>query len=184
MDGIILAAGKSTRFPEYKLIQEINNKTILESCVEHMTPFVESIFVITGHNHETIEKLMTQYDNVSCIYNPEYETGMFSSIKIGVNQVTSNRFFIVPGDQPYAQPSTYLKLLETEGHVIIPSYHYKGGHPILLSNAIKKSIIDTPFDNLRQVLDTLDKKYVNVEDPYILKDIDTKEQLEEMIRGL
>ncbi|MBN2796101.1 MAG: nucleotidyltransferase family protein [Clostridia bacterium] len=184
INGIILAAGKSTRFPEYKLIQKINETTVLESCIKTMMPYVDSIVVVTGHEHRRIEALLLPYERVTCVYNPDYETGMFSSIKQGLKHITGDRFFLMPGDQPIVKSSTYETLLTFEGDVIIPSYHYKSGHPILLDEKMREPIICSNRDSLRDVLSLVHKTYANVEDPYILKDIDTKDELNEMIRGL
>lgn len=184
VNGVILAAGKSTRFPEYKLIQEINETTVLESCVKTMMPYVDSIVVVTGYEHQRIEMLLKQYGKVTCIYNPDYESGMFSSIKQGLKHISGDRFFLIPGDQPIIKSSTYETLLTYEGEVIIPSFHYKSGHPILLDKKTKDVIIHSSADTLRDVLSHFNKTYANVNDPYILKDIDTKDELIEMIRGL
>jgi len=174
LEAIILAAGYSSRFPEYKLVQKINNKTLLEHTIHQMSDFVTNIYVVTGHHHERIESILSQYRQVKCIYNDEFDNGMFSSVKKGVSCVNES-FFLIPGDCPFVSKATYKLLLESNGDILIPSYQMHGGHPIKISITHKKALINSKLSNLREFLDLYNKTYITVSDPWILEDIDDKE---------
>ncbi|MBI9012719.1 MAG: nucleotidyltransferase family protein [Clostridiales bacterium] len=177
MEGIILAAGYSTRFPDYKMVQEINNRTLIEHTIHQMKEYVTQIFVVTGYHHELIETILKDYKNVSCLYNDEFDNGMFSSVKKGVSMVNDS-FFLIPGDCPFVKKSTYEALLDADGEVVIPSYKMKSGHPIKISKTLIESLKKSRAVHLREFINTYDKQYVTVDDSWILEDIDDKDTFE------
>lgn len=181
MEGIILAAGLSTRLPAYKLVQEISGKPLLLHTLDTMLPFCEKVYIITGHQHKQLESLVKDYDNVVCVFNHVYKEGMFESVKLGVSLVNSD-FFIMPADCPFVSARTYDQLLAQSGLVLVPSYNYKAGHPIKLDYALKSIIMNSHAPHLRAVLNQYKKTYITVDDPYVLVDIDTEDDLNQ-VRG-
>lgn len=93
MEGLILAAGLSTRFKGYKMTQKIDELTLIEKTVLSMEPFVDHIYVVTGHKEDAIKTLLNSYENVTCVYNEQYEKGMFESIKCGLLYITDDFLF-------------------------------------------------------------------------------------------
>lgn len=182
MEGVILAAGLSSRFPEYKMTQKINGKYLIELCVNNMLPHVDHIYLVTGHNNSLIEDIFKNSTKVTCIYNEAYLSGMYSSIKAGVAKTTKD-FFLMPGDMVCVKAGVFSKLRDQEGLVVIPSYDYKAGHPIKIAASLKNQIIGSEHKHLRAFLNDYEKTYINVSCPSILYDVDNKEDLE-MIRGL
>ncbi|CRH73827.1 molybdenum hydroxylase accessory protein%2C YgfJ family [Chlamydia trachomatis] len=66
--------------------------------------------------------------------------------------------------------------------MVIPSFDYKGGHPIKLSSVVKQKILETnPEGNLRVVLGGYEKQYMNVDDAGVLMDVDTPEDYQKAI---
>lgn len=183
MVGIVLAGGYSSRFPEYKLTQHINKKTLIEHTIDQLSEFVSIIYIVTGHNHKDIETLFELNKSVICLFNESFDDGMFSSVKKGSLQVDET-CFIIPGDCPFVKKSTYEILSNAEGEVIIPSFNMKCGHPIRLSKTVVKDLRTSCDGNLREFLNRFKKTYVRVNDPWILIDIDTKENYEAVKRRL
>jgi molybdenum cofactor cytidylyltransferase len=178
VEGIILAAGLSSRMENYKMALEFNDKTIIETCIDTIYPRVDKITVVGGHNFNIIRELTKKYEKVELIYNEKYMEGMFSSVKLGINNITSNRFFIIPGDYVLVRNSTYKSLLQTmsQSPIVIPTYNGKKGHPVLFKeNNVKSIINDNKFTSLREVIHFLGYSTLEVEDEGILYDIDTKE---------
>lgn len=181
MEGIILAAGLSSRLPAYKLTQEVCGKPLLLHTLDTMLLFCNMIYIVTGHKHKQIEAMVQSYSNVVCVFNHVYEEGMFSSVKCGVSQVKDD-FFLVPADCPFVKSSTYALLLESSSDVVIPSYQYKAGHPIKISYQLKLDIVNSLHPHLRACLSEYNKIYVTVNDPYVLVDVDTQNDLDK-VRG-
>lgn len=182
IEGIILAAGLSSRFPEYKMQMKIGEITVLERAILSMSMYVNKIYVVTGYNREIIEKICSNYSFVETIYNENYSDGMFSSIKKAVSKITGSRFFLMPGDYTMVKMDTFKYLLDQKGDVVIPSYDFKAGHPILLSSELAKEIMNSKATHLRAFLRDYDKVYIPVSDEGVLLDIDTYEDYEDIKR--
>jgi molybdenum cofactor cytidylyltransferase len=54
VEGIILAAGLSSRMENYKMALEFNDKTIIETCIDTIYPRVDKITVVGGHNFNNL----------------------------------------------------------------------------------------------------------------------------------
>ncbi|MDN5353400.1 MAG: molybdenum cofactor cytidylyltransferase [Candidatus Cloacimonadota bacterium] len=181
LEGIVLAAGYSSRAGGMKLTFRINGKPLLQHTLQPMLQFCNKIWVVTGYKKELIEALISKYPQVEAVYNADFQQGMFSSVCVGVSKITSARFFFTPGDIPFVKPLTYQKLLEKYGKVVIPTYQNRKGHPILMNSELQKRILAEPQDsNLRKVLHKFQPVLVEVDDKAILKDIDTLEDYKEL----
>lgn len=171
--GIILAAGFSSRAKANKMLFEIQGVSLLEHAIASMKPFVSHIFVVTGHYESEINHRLSHDQSVSCIYNANYEKGMFSSIKTGVF-VTDEDFFILPGDCPFVKKETYQALLHGDKQIRVPSYNRRRGHPIWIDFSLKESLLDEPIESsLKRFRDRHDFETIEVSDLHILDDIDT-----------
>jgi len=181
LEGIILAAGMSTRFPENKMLQIIDGVTLIEKTVLSMAPYVKRIIVVVGHKSHLIKEVLADYDKVTFAYNDDYKEGMYASIKCGM-ALAKEDVYLIPGDMAFVSSKTYLSLENRKGPILIPSYKMKSGHPIRLAYQVVQAVCKSKHKHLRAFLNEYDKEYVVVEDPYILVDIDTKKDLEK-VRG-
>jgi molybdenum cofactor cytidylyltransferase len=174
-DGIILAAGYSRRAKTNKMLLMFKNESLILHSINGMMPFVSHIFVITGHYHKEITSALYGIKGVTCIENKNYSQGMFSSIKTGTDFV-SDDFFVLPGDCPFVDGSTYEKLLKGTKEMRVPSYQGRKGHPLFIQKHLIKELIDEEdSSNLRDFRNQHDLEIIEVNDPNILKDIDTME---------
>jgi molybdenum cofactor cytidylyltransferase len=113
---------------------------------------------------------------------------MFESIRAGLRTArsidTSATAVLQPGDHPEVAPSTLAMLvdrsLKRPLQAIVPEYHGRGGHPVLIPVHVAEILIaaDCPtglgdfwFANQELCL------RIAVEDPAIIRDIDTAEDL-------
>ncbi|WP_132249962.1 nucleotidyltransferase family protein [Natranaerovirga pectinivora] len=179
IEGVILAAGFSSRANAFKMALDFDGKSILQRNIEVMYPFCNRIIVVGGYKVEIIKELIKDYDKVELIYNEEYEKGMFSSVKAGIAKVKSARFLFTPGDYPLLSERTYNSLLEVDGEVVIPIYKGRKGHPIVLHNKLIPLILKEPMDsNLKAFIQNREIQLVKVEEKGILMDVDTIEDYE------
>ena len=171
IDGIILAAGFSSRAKTNKMLLEYHKKPIILHTIETMHKVCDHIIVVTGHYHkETVERLK-DFNYITFAYNKDYEKGMFSSIKTGVKE-TSNSFFIIPGDYPSVEVETYGMILKNNDDIIVPSFQNRLGHPIYFDKSFKERILETTHSNLKEFRNDFAFKIVSVNDPGILFDVD------------
>lgn len=179
--GIILAGGFSSRTSNNKMRLSIDGKPLIIHTIEAMKPFVNKIFLITGHYDVDIRSIVNEDEKIQIIYNADYEKGMFSSVLCGVKNVTED-FFIIPGDIPFIYASTYDALLKGSKPIRFPSYKGKEGHPLFISIKLKEKLLQEPVDsNLRKFRDEQDKEIIPVDDPNILKDIDTMKEYQTLL---
>ena len=173
--GIVLAAGFSSRMGQFKPALPINGKPLLHHPVETLLNVCSEVVVVTGHNREKVEELMRSFPAVTLVYNPDFETGMFSSVKAGVSAVHTPRFFVTPGDIPFFSRKTCEGLLSLQGSVISPVFKGKKGHPVLLDELVLREILSAPATEiLRNILHRHEAVLMNTDDEGILVDIDTR----------
>ena len=182
VDAVILAAGYSSRVGDFKPAMDLFGKSILQRCIESMSDFCENIIVVGGHQVEIIRELTKELPNVKVVKNERFDLGMFSSVRRGIKEVCSDRFFIIPGDQPVVKKETFKALLNVEGDIVIPRYKGKKGHPALFDSKLSKEILT--WDNteiLRNYIHSKDNVLiVDVDDAGIGLDVDTLEDYEKI----
>jgi molybdenum cofactor cytidylyltransferase len=189
MEAIILAAGYSSRANTFKMTLPLEKKTILEHTVSKFEGLCSRIIVVAGFKAELIKEEIAKISSknaysfqIKFVYNEDFNQGMFSSIQRGCKEVNASTFFITPGDCPLVKKETVQLIAEQKGNLVIPSFNHKGGHPIKLSSEVKQKILDTnPESNLRVVLGSYEKNYLNVDDPGVLMDVDTLEDYQKAI---
>ncbi len=172
MDAIILAGGKSTRMKQNKLLLVYKNKPILFYAIDGIRDFVDNIIVVTGRYDKEIREALKDVD-VKIVTNKDYELGMFSSVKVGVEQVNDD-FFLLPGDCPFVTKETYRIILNGTGDIRVPRYLDKDGHPIYISYKYKDEILKMPLDsNLKIFRDSKNYEIINVEDKFVITNLNT-----------
>jgi molybdenum cofactor cytidylyltransferase len=183
MEAIILAAGYSSRTNAFKMTLPLGQMTVLEQTISKFEGLCNKVIIVAGFQAEIIHEEMAKISSknaysfqIKFVYNENFNQGMFSSIQKGCNEVNAPTFLLTPGDCPLVKKETVQLLAEQKGNVVIPSFNFKGGHPIKLSSEVKQKILETnPKNNLRAVLNAFEKKYMNVDDPGVLMDVDTPE---------
>ena len=174
-DCVMLAAGESTRMGTFKLMLPTGGATVIESSVANALAAGCRVLLVVGHQGEQVRELFAGRDGVTIVENPEYRRGMFSSIRVGVSQVRTGRFFIALGDMPLIEPGIF-RLLTTfdDADAVRPTFDGRKGHPVLMV----RDLIDTirKYDDSRSMSDVLSGRVVRevpVSDRSVLYDVDT-----------
>lgn len=177
-EAVVAAAGFSSRADGYKMGFDLGGKPVLCRTVEALLPVCARVYVVSGYRAEEIEALAAGYADVQVVYNPDFALGMFSSVRAGAARVRAPRFFFTPGDCPLITTAVCRALLDTPGEVVQPVYSGRKGHPVLLAGALAEEIGAEPADsNLRAVLRRHTCATVPVDEPGVLLDLDTQEDL-------
>ena len=180
--GILLAAGRGTRFGSQKLLARLSNgrsdrRYVIEASAANLLAAVGRVIAVTGRD----ERLMRVLDDCGCqvIVNERAAEGMGTSIGAGVGASrTAEGWIIALGDMPFIQPATIekIKSVLAEGAAIaLPTHEGRRGHPVgfarqyggvlsaLEGDTGAKAIIDTNIALARMV---------EVSDTGIFADID------------
>ena len=183
IEGIILAAGLSTRSGRHKMTLPLGSKTVLERAIEGMSPFVDRVIVVLGWQAERLRALLAGRRDVSLVDNERFREGMFSSVRAGIAEVGAARFFLLPGDQPLVKPGVYTRLLSAECPIVIPTYQGKKGHPVLLASSLVPEILAQPAEaTLRDYIQNKGYTTVEVSDDSILLDLYTADDYAAILR--
>jgi len=84
---VVLAAGSSSRLGQPKQLLLYKNTSLLKNTISQASRVPNTtIIVVTGSNHELIEKEITDPE-IKTIFNPDWELGMSSSIATGLNEL-------------------------------------------------------------------------------------------------
>lgn len=181
---LIMAAGASRRLGQPKqLINYQGQSLIRRMSQEAIKTKIGQITVVTGHNHEEIEKEIADL-KVNVFYNEEWEEGLGSSIRNGLKYILNikpetNAVLLTMVDQPFVDADHLTKLANA----------YDPSRPMIIASAYKSTfgvpvLFDSQyFDEMKQLKgDEGGKKiFVNylrniVEIPFIQGAIDIDEK--------
>lgn len=176
IEGIILAAGFSSRAGTYKLTLELNGKTVIERCIEGMYDACSKIIVIGGYNIDKLAPALEKHSKVKLVYNENYQMGMFSSVIKGYRQTEGDKVFMIPGDYPLVSYDVYESLLRTKANIVIPTYEGIRGHPVFMNRKMINLLLSSEqVRSLREFITNQKFTVREVECPGVLIDIDTPE---------
>jgi len=176
VEGVVLAAGLSTRSGRHKMALPLGDKTVIEKSIEGMYQLVSRVLVVIGWQSERMRSLLAVYPKVECVPNHDFRTGMFSSVKVGMAHVRAPRVFLLPGDHPLIGTEVYIQMLAVTEDIVIPTFRGRRGHPVLFSSHLIPEILRYPNGaTLRDYILARGHTKLEVEDEGILIDIDTLE---------
>lgn len=176
IEGVILAAGYSSRAKVNKLIEDVDGRPLLVRCIEGMYDIVSRILVVGGYKIHELPPLLGGYPKCELIYNSRFSEGMFGSVLTGLRHCVGDRVFLTPGDYPYISEEVYRRLLEAKGEIIVPVYENIPGHPVLMSRNMINKLLSAPrYLSLQDFIAQHNSMKISVGTRGILMDIDTPE---------
>ena len=187
ISAILLAAGQSKRMNgENKLIKEIQGTPLIKHSVKNiLASSIDELIVVLGHQKETIEKLINKNEKIKFVFNKDFESGIASSIKTGLNNLSekTEAFFICLGDMPMVNPNIYNQLIKSinKREIIVPTYKRQQGNPVLFAKSMKEKIINISGDvGAKKILELNKDKILNLEinDQCVTKDFNTQDSFD------
>ena len=183
VSAILLAAGQSKRMGgENKLTKKIRDISLIKHSVKNiLASSVDELIIVLGYQKEIIEKLIDKNNKIKFVFNKDFENGMASSIKTGLNNLSekTEAFFICLGDMPMVNHDIYNQLIKSKDNkkIIIPTYKGQQGNPVLFNKSMKEKIMSITGDvGAKKILELNKDKILNVEinDQSIAKDFNTQ----------
>ncbi len=114
---VVLAAGSSSRLGQPKQLLLYKNTSLLKNTISQASQVPNTaIIVVTGSNHELIEKKITDSE-IKTIFNPDWELGMSTSIATGLNELLRlypniQKCIFTVCDQPYITTIVFENLIK------------------------------------------------------------------------
>jgi molybdenum cofactor cytidylyltransferase len=183
--GLILAAGGSSRMGDRnKLMMPFQGKPMLNHVVNaSLNSNLTQTFVVVGHQSSEIKNLV-QSDDIQCIENEQWETGMASSIVAGISQLKQfDGFLILLGDMPLVTPKLINEIIfhGSADKIVIPIKDGLHGNPVFFGSKFRDELLTLYGDiGAKKVIqdNLLSMIKIEIQSNTIFKDYDTKESLE------
>ena len=185
ISAIILAAGRSKRMGQPKMLLPWGKITVIEQVITtFLAAGIEDILIVTGGAHAEVEKVVDRY-RIRRVYNTDYADGeMLSSLQCGIRTMPERvqAALVGLGDQPQLQEASVLAIYDAyranRSGLIVPSFQMRRGHPWLVARSHWDEILSLkPPETTRNFLNrhTGEIEYVELDTPTILADLDTPE---------
>ena len=184
ISAILLAAGQSKRMNgENKLTKKIQGIPLIKHSVKNiLSSSVDELIVILGYQKEIVEKFIDKNEKIKTVFNENFENGIASSIKTGLNHFSekTEAFFICLGDMPLVNHNIYNQLIKSKDNkkIIVPIYKGQQGNPVLFDKSMKEKIMSISGDaGAKKILELNKDKILNLEinDQNIAKGFDTQD---------
>ena len=188
VSAIVLGGGLSRRMgEENKLFLPIKGKPMIGWVIEQVKASNASDVVLVGSALST-EKLREFLDvRIEVVDNPDYKTGMTSSIQAGVQAARGDGYMICLGDQPNIRTDTYDQLIDvfenTPNSIVLPYYQGTKGNPVIFPKAYREEILKHPHpEGCKELIQENWQQVVKVEvhDTGVLLDVDTPSDYEQL----
>ena len=191
---ILLAAGESRRMGQLKALLPWQGTSLLAHQVGALCEAgVDRVIVVLGHRAEELKPIVQGLPAVTCVVNPDYLKGKTTSIKAGVKALRRDdlhSMLILNVDQPRTADTVRHLLHQhwaSSALMTIPTYQGKGGHPIILEASLIDELLSIQEETLglkavtQRHQDCMQR--VEVEDPEVLRDLNTPDQYQEALSG-
>ena len=184
ISAILLAAGQSKRMNgENKLTKKIQGSPLIKHSVKNiLASSADELIIVLGYQKEIVEKLIDKNEKIKFVFNKDFESGMASSIKTGIDNLSdkTEAFFICLGDMPMVSPDIYNQLIKSKDNkeIIVPTYKGQQGNPVLFDKSMKEKVLDIRGDvGAKKILELGKAKILNLEinDQSIAKGFNTQD---------
>lgn len=182
---IVPAAGRAERFGGGKLIADIDGEPLLNRTLRSLLDGgVAHIVVVLapGATFVTVDLLMND-PRVVRVINPKPERGMLSSIQIGLAATDGDPILVLPGDMPFVSSATVAAVIAAaveSGGIVSPRFEGRHGHPVALPARMREDIMQAgPSSTLALLIEAHagERADIDVTDPGVLRDVDTRQDL-------
>lgn len=188
---LVLAAGSSKRLGRPKQLEPWGDTNLLGHIVEKTRQFpVDEIWVVLGHQTEKVLAGTPALEGVYVVENLEWEEGIASSIRVGLDAVTRlsrcDRALLVIGDQPEISAEVVEELVRSHADagkpVTVPKYRYSWGNPVVVDRPLWPRLMSLEGDEGAQRLWHAHPEWINEvwfsESPP--RDVDTENDVAEL----
>lgn len=184
---ILLAAGSSRRFgDDNKLLANLNGEPILAHTIGNIVPLnLQQVIAVVQPESQAVTQLLEQA-GFEVFINKNSAKGLGSSIAKGTRQLNdADGVMLLLGDMPFVKIETMRALLKefvecSDSVIIAPIYQDRRGHPVIFGRKHFDALRGLgKSDGARVVIDANPSllKLIPVEDPGVIQDIDTVDDL-------
>ena len=191
---VVLAAGRSTRMGQPKLLLPWGERTIIGQVLAALREGgAGDIVIVTGPEEAAIARAADEFRQprpVRLVPNPDYQrTEMLVSLQVGIRALQPDcaAALVAIGDGPTVTAAVVRAVMDAYKpgvtKIVVPSFQMRRGHPWLVTRELFPALLALPADKTpRDFLEAHkdDIHYVVMDAPEILQDVDTPEDYREM----
>lgn len=182
--GVLLAAGSASRFGGGKLLAALADGNPLGAVsFRNLRSALQDVCVVVRAEDPALRALFER-DSATVVECADSHLGMSRSLVAGVRAAAgADGWVIALADMPFVKPGTIRALadaLRAGAAIVAPVYHGRRGNPVGFSARFKEELLGVSGDEGgRAVLKrhAAEVQVIECDDPGILRDIDTREDL-------
>lgn len=185
---VILAAGRGTRFEGavHKLAQPFGSSTVLGTTLSHAIESQLGVVVVTVPDLVDLASTWLARRDIVVLADQAgsagWHGGMGVSIAAGVAaRADATGWLVLPGDMPLVRPDTLRSVAQALELHLVACAQYQGrrGHPVGFSAELYSELTQLGGDEgARRVVARYPSIGLELDDPGVLVDIDTQQDLE------
>jgi molybdenum cofactor cytidylyltransferase len=187
--GIILAAGKASRFGKPKQLLDYRGQSFVRNVAETaLKAGLSPVVVVIGAEAEQVEEAIHGLP-VTIVQNPDWENGQSTSICAGLRECRSagGAIFLL-ADQPQVSVEVLRALVERHSQdlpaVLAPYVFDQRANPVLFDRVTFQDLLALQGDTGgRAIFSKFSPRYLNWYDKRLLLDVDTPEDYEKLVNS-
>jgi len=184
IQGILLAAGQGSRFGGDKLLHRLpEGEGMALASARHLRQSLPSTLAVLRPDRGALRAELEE-QGFRCVVALQAERGMGHSVAAGVAASADAVGWVVAlADMPYVQPSTIAAIADAlrAGHdLVAPIYQGRRGNPVGFSAKHREDLLALAGDAGARHLLQAHREHVHVievDDPGVIRDIDTPQDL-------
>ncbi len=178
--GVVLAAGASRRAGTIKALAELDGEPLVARAIRTLWEGgCDEVVVVVGPPHaEAVAAVIGEARRVD---NPAPERGMLSSLERALDD-RWDAAVVSLVDHPRVAPSTVRALIDAfaagDAELVRPTWQGLAGHPYLVARGVFAALrAGDPAVGPRPIYAARRRRDVEIEDPAVREDLDTREAL-------
>lgn len=167
--GLLLAAGGSRRFGSQKLVAALNDVPLVRYAAQALAQVTDELIVVVGSDAAAVTRALDGI-NARVVENAEWEQGLSTSIRRGVQAAASNTtaLLIALGDEPRVSGTVSRSVIsawrETGRPIVVARYAGESGHPVLFDASVFAELTALDGDRgAKRVIDRLPERVAYVD---------------------
>ena len=188
---IILAAGKASRMGKPKQLLTYQGSSLISHAVKiGLNSNCRPVIVVLGAYKEQVKPQIDKLP-IEIIENSDWETGMSSSIRAGINAINQSNsnldsVIIALADQPLISEAVFNQLIkeyrDTNNKIIAAAYDDIVGVPALFNQTLFLELMDIEGDRgAKSLMGKYQDEVLTIPIPEAAIDIDTQDDYEKLL---
>lgn len=173
-----------------KALLDIKGETFLGHLIALFSAYCAPVIVVLGHEPERIQAGLDNPQGAVFVVNRDYPLGQLSSMQCGLRAAPAScdsvLFTLV--DHPNVRASTIEQLTAApRASLSIPRYEGRRGHPLLFSRELAPEFLALPPTSQARIIierHAAEIRFIDVDDPGILDNVDDPEAYQRLVAAL